>query len=307
MNALRTTLLTVIAASTSLTWAAVPVEMRPLTPSSVQAPLSTAPTAVANDPNADPADQTSTLWKLYQQVQQLQQEVRDLRGRFESQEQQLDQTDKELKARFTDLDQRFDQLKNTVTPPEPTATDATTASPTDSTANSPNNTDATNTVTAATSTPATPATPVIPAAATPSSKPATPAAEPDADKRAYIGAYDAYKAGGAAKAIAPMQAFIKNYPNSVYISNAHYWLGEFYLATTPPNFEQAAKSFSVVTNQYPSSAKGAAATYRLATMADVGKRTNDAIRLMKKIVTDYPNTQEAGYAATFLKDHKIKI
>lgn len=299
MNALRTTLLAVMASTTSLTWAAVPVEMRPLTPSSMQAPVSTTATATANDPTADPADQTSTLWKLYQQVQQLQQEVRDLRGRFESQEQQLDQTDKELKARFTDLDQRFDQLKNTIPPSEPVATDATTASSTDSAANGP---DTTNTV--ATSTPA---TPVVPAVSTPSSKPATPATEPDADKRAYIGAYDAYKSGGAAKAIAPMQAFINTYPNSVYISNAHYWLGEFYLASTPPNFEQAAKSFAVVINQYPTSAKGAAAAYRLATMADVDKRTNDAIRLMKKIITDYPNTQEAGYAATFLKDHKIKI
>ena len=290
MNALRTTLLAVMASTTSLTWAAVPVEMRPLTPSSVQAPVGTVSTGTANDPNADPADQTSTLWKLYQQVQQLQQEVRDLRGRFESQEQQLDQTDKELKARFTDLDQRFGQLKNTVTALEPTVSESNTTISNETTVDTSGAIDAS----------VTPTPPIT------SPKPAV-SNEPDADKRAYIGAYDAYKSGGAAKAIAPMQAFINNYPSSVYISNAHYWLGEFYLASTPPNFEQAAKSFTVVTSQYPSSAKGAAATYRLATMADVDKRTTEAVRLMKKIITDYPNTQEAGYAATFLKDHKIKI
>lgn len=290
MNALRTTLLAVMASTTSLTWAAVPVEMRPLTPSSVQAPVGMVSTGTANDPNADPADQTSTLWKLYQQVQQLQQEVRDLRGRFESQEQQLDQTDKELKARFTDLDQRFGQLKNTVTAVEPTVSESNTAISNKTTVDTSGAIDAS----------VTPTPPIT------SPKPAV-SNEPDADKRAYIGAYDAYKSGGAAKAIAPMQAFINNYPSSVYISNAHYWLGEFYLASTPPNFEQAAKSFNVVTSQYPSSAKGAAATYRLATMADVDKRKTEAVRLMKKIITDYPNTQEAGYAATFLKDHKIKI
>ena len=54
-----------------------------------------------------------------------------------------------------------------------------------------------------------------------------------AEKTAYNDAYEAYKTGGAAKAIAPMQAFIKKYPASPLIPNAHYWLGEFYLALTP--------------------------------------------------------------------------
>ncbi len=43
------------------------------------------------------------------------------------------------------------------------------------------------------------------------------------------------------KAIAPMQNFIKNHPNSVYTGNAYFWLAEFNLATDPVNYNEAKK------------------------------------------------------------------
>ncbi|MEY2863877.1 MAG: hypothetical protein RLY58_1584 [Pseudomonadota bacterium] len=283
MKTLRSALMTVglVCTASALSHAAVPVEMRALTPSA------TPNLPTTNSPDTNP-DQTTMMWKLYQQVQDLQQEVRSLRGRFESQEQQLDQTDKELKARFTDLDQRFDQFKTQL--------------PTTATSDTTN----TDTPPAALTTGSTePQTTASTVAATPTTSTATPPA-PDADKRAYVSAYDAYKAGGAAKAIEPMQAFIRTYPTSVYVPNAHYWLGEFYLAITPPDFKQAAQSFAVTSLTYPKSAKAAAATYRLATMADVDNRPAEATRLMTRLTTDYLGTQEAGFAENFLKTHPAK-
>ncbi|MEY4516585.1 MAG: hypothetical protein RL180_931 [Pseudomonadota bacterium] len=286
MKTLRSALMTVglVCTASALSHAAVPVEMRALTPSA------TPNLPTTNSPDTNP-DQTTMMWKLYQQVQDLQQEVRSLRGRFESQEQQLDQTDKELKARFTDLDQRFDQFKTQL--------------PTTATSDTAN----TDTPPAALTTGSTePQTTASTVAATPANSPASTVTPPtpDADKRAYVSAYDAYKAGGAAKAIEPMQAFIRTYPTSVYVPNAHYWLGEFYLAITPPDFKQAAQSFAVTSLTYPKSAKAAAATYRLATMADVDNRPAEATRLMTRLTTDYIGTQEAGFAENFLKTHPAK-
>ncbi len=256
----------------------IPIESRPLT---TPAPAVTPPAAVA----AITDDQSSTLWKLYQQVQRLEEEVRLLRGRFESQEQQLSQTDKELKTRFIDLDQRFEQFKE-----QQAATVSTPPSvPTTETPSTNNPTATTPTTTTTTTAP----------------KP-TPASTDDADKRAYVGAYEAYRTGGASKAIAPMKAFIQNYPNSVYVPNANYWLGEFYLASTPPDFANAKRSFTMVMQQYPNSAKASAAIYRLATMAEVDDQLSEATRLMQLLTKSYGNTQEAGYAATFLKSHNVK-
>jgi TolA-binding protein len=288
MNTLRSALIAVglVCTAPAISHAAVPVEMRTLTPNNHTAAINLTANPTATDSPDASTDQTSMMWKLYQQVQDLQQEVRSLRGRFESQEQQLDQTDKELKARFTDLDQRFDQFKTQLpTPPSSEAVSTTT----------PPMTASTEPQTTASTVGTTP----------PTSNTATPPI-PDADKRAYVSAYDAYKAGGAAKAIEPMHAFIRNYPTSVYVPNAHYWLGEFYLAITPPDFKQAAQSFAVTSTTYPKSAKAAAATYRLATMADVDNRPAEATRLMTRLTTDYIGTQEAGFADNYLNTHRTK-
>lgn len=267
------------------TYANIPIESRPLTTPIPQV----TPTATAA---AITDDQSSTLWKLYQQVQRLEEEVRLLRGRFESQEQQLSQTDKELKTRFTDLDQRFEQFKEQQVAPSGDSSPVTTA----------------ETPTIAVSSTPTPSTTAVTPSATPTAPVNSTASvvTDDADKRAYVGAYEAYRVGGASKAVAPMRAFIQNFPNSVYVPNAHYWLGEFYLASTPPDFANAKRSFSVVMQQYPKSAKASAAIYRLATMAEVDDQLSEATRLMQLLTKQYPNTQEAGYAATFLKTHNVK-
>lgn len=264
---------------------AVPIEQRSLTGSNA----STAP---------ETNTQGSTLWQLYQQVQQLQEEIRDLRGMLEGQQDAVDRTQKDLKNRYTDLDQRIEALSQTnqETPATDAATptDTPTETPTDSTPEAP------APVIAA---PVVKPTPVTPAPSNPLS---TTVSNPDnpPDRQAYIGAYDVYKQNGAAKAIAPMQQYITNYPNSVFVPNAYYWLGEFYLASNPVSFDKAKQHFSIVVNKYPKSAKAASALYRLATITkEVDQRPQDALALMKKLMRDYPNTQESAYAQAFVKSH----
>ncbi len=252
--------------------AAIPVESRPLS----------SPTVIAARTDSD---QTSQLWQLTQQVQKLQDEVRQLRGKVESHDNDIDQLQKETKNRYVDFDQRLGQVQedlkksqNGTTPP--VSTDSVNAAQTNTTTNttSPTTGNVANNATA-------------------------PVVGDESDKLAYIAAYEAYKAGGAAQAIAPMKKFITDYPKSPFVPNAYYWLGEFNLAITPPNFAAASSNFKLVMNQYPKTAKAAAATYRVATLADVDHHQATAITLMQSLVKNYPGTQEAGYATDYLKSH----
>lgn len=252
--------------------AAIPVESRPLS----------SPTVLAARTDSD---QTSQLWQLTQQVLKLQDEVRNLRGKVESHDNDIDQLQKETKNRYVDFDQRLGQVQEDLkksqngTPP-PVSTDSGKTTSSNST-NTTANTTTGNTTNNATS----------------------PILGDESDKLAYIAAYEAYKAGGAAQAIAPMKKFIADFPKSPFVPNAYYWLGEFNLAITPPNFAAASTNFKLVMNQYPKTAKAAAATYRVATLADVDHHQATAITLMQSLVKNYPGTQEAGYAADYLKSH----
>ncbi|RYY78563.1 MAG: tetratricopeptide repeat protein [Moraxellaceae bacterium] len=301
---------------------AVPIEQGSLTQSN-NSPVLAGSTAATDT-------QGSSLWQLYQQVQQLQQEVRELRGQLESQQNSLDRTQKEVKNRYTDLDQRLEMLKEQTQP-----TDATDDNDSSSNSTNPDSSSQPDTNAPASNDPANsspnnppnnPASDSDPAPtnATPpvSSAPATPvpsrsasgntmyvqqdaaSSDQQPDKQAYISAYDAYKAGGAAKAIKPMQQFIASFPNSVYVPNAYYWLGEFYLASNPADFVKAKKSFNEVINKYPKSAKASTALYRVATITqEIDKRTSEAKVLMKKLVRDYSGSTEAQYARSFIAAH----
>lgn len=291
---------------------AVPIEQGSLTQTHSNSAVTASSTATD--------DQGSTLWQLYQQVQQLQQEVRELRGQLESQQDSLDRTQKDIKNRYTDLDQRLELLKEQSEPADDNTDEST--SPSDDSSSMSDGAAEDNTSTdspkpaAKTATPSNATTPPVsgtpsaPASSKPSSgntlyvQQGAGSSNQQADKQAYISAYDAYKAGGASKAIKPMQQFIASFPNSVYVPNAYYWLGEFYLASNPADFVKAKKSFNEVVNKYPKSAKASTALYRVATITqEIDKRTSEATVLMKKLMRDYPGATEAQYARSFIAAH----
>ncbi len=255
--------------------AEIQIESRPLSQ-----PVPTAPIVTPE------SREVSQLWLMTQKIQKLEEEVRHLSGKIENHDNDIDQLQKDAKNRFVDFDQRLghmqEELKKlqtaAVTPPIPTDTLAPQLS----------NTAAENTI-------------------APTTVNITSPVADESDKIAYIAAYEAYKAGGAALAIAPMKKFIADYPQSVFVPNGYYWLGEFNLAITPPNFAAASANFKIVSTKYPKTSKAAAAIYRLATLADVDQRQADAIALMQKLEKDYPGTKEAGFATEYLKSNASRI
>ncbi|OAL80147.1 hypothetical protein AY606_03320 [Acinetobacter sp. SFB] len=265
-------------------YANIPIESRGLS----QNPVEPSANSVAINSGAATANVPTNLnWQIMQKNQQLENDIRALRGKIEEQDNEIDKLKHELTNRYTDLDQRLELLQQKVDPESATSEEDNQQDTSPSTANSP------TVVTAKTTT-------TLPAAKTTNTQatPPTSAQQSSAemDKAAYTVALDAYKQGGAKKAIAPMKNFIKNNPNSVYISNAYFWLAEFNLAIEPTNYAEAKKNYNIVINQYPNSAKASLALYQLHNIAkDVDRNTALANQLKTKLIKDYPKSEEAGY------------
>ncbi len=93
-----------------------------------------------------------------------------------------------------------------------------------------------------------------------------------------------------------MKNFIKNNPNSVYISNAYFWLAEFNLAVEPTNYAEAKKNYGIVVDQYPESTRAPRALYQLYSIAkDVDRNSSLATQLKTKLTQKYPKSEEAGF------------
>ncbi|MEB3766509.1 YbgF trimerization domain-containing protein [Acinetobacter sp. MD2] len=274
---------------------AAPIENVNLSQNTGANTTSATPVATTTAPNIP----TNLNWELVQKTERLENEVRSLRGSLEEQQNTIDQLKKDAENRYNDLDQRLQLLQQKVDPESNASEDG------DDTASEPSSTNSTSPSATsdktATTTAAVPVTPVkAPSTNTASSNTnidkTTPTPKPQSEKQAYTTALDAYKQGGAKSAISPMQNFIKTYPNSIYIGNAHFWLAEFNLAIEPPNYTDAKKNYEIVAKQYPQSAKAARSLYQLYSIAkNIDKNTVSANLYRQQLLTKYPKSEEAGF------------
>lgn len=277
--------------SSTTLYANVPIEIRGLSQSDSGSSYNSSNT---NSSTPEAAVPTNLNWQLIQKNQQLENDIRSLRGRIEEQENTIEQLKNDLNNRYTDLDQRLELLQQKVDPDSATQTednqqDTSPSSNTSTSTTAPainNVSNPTPVATSSTKAASTDTTATI----------STQQQTTDLEKAAYTVALDAYKQGGAKKAIAPMQNFIKNHPNSVYISNAYFWLAEFNLAIEPTNYTEAKRNYNIVVNQYSQSSKAARALYQLYSIAkDVDRNTALANQYKAKLLKQYPKSEEAGY------------
>lgn len=211
---------------------------------------------------ADSGNASGSNWESYNQLQQLQQEVEQLRGTLEEQSHLIEKLQNDLRTRYTDLDQRLAAQQEQLKQ----AASAT-----------------------------------APASVAASDAAAAPSATIEEEKKAYLAAYETFRNGGPDKAIPPMLAFVKRYPNSTFTPNAYYWLGEFYLNASTPDQASAQKHFETVLGKYPDHAKAPAALYKLGSIADLQGKTADARKRMQELLTKYPKSPEAALADSYLK------
>jgi tol-pal system protein YbgF len=102
------------------------------------------------------------------------------------------------------------------------------------------------------------------------------------------------------EAIPEFQAFLQNYPNSSYASNAHYWLGQ--LLFNKQDWAGATSQFEALINGFPDSTKRPDAMLKLGIAEQQRSNIARAEQLWKNVIAEYPNSSARKLAEIKLKD-----
>lgn len=203
---------------------------------------------------------------LFNQLEQMQQEIAQLRGMLEEQQNEIQRLRQESLERYQDLDRRLASGTANAAPPQNSPVDSANGA-------------AGSSASAAGQTQA-------PASGAP--------ADPEKEKLFYDAAFDLIKAKDFAKASQAFGAFLRRYPNSQYAGNAQYWLGEVNLAQG--DLQGAGQAFARVSQAYPEHAKVPDSLFKL---ADVEMRLGNADKakaILQQVVARYPGSSAAQLA-----------
>ncbi|WP_339487322.1 tol-pal system protein YbgF [Pseudomonas sp. EL_65y_Pfl2_R95] len=201
---------------------------------------------------------------LFNQLQQMQDEIGRLRGMLEEQQNDIRQMKQENLERYKDLDQRLSSGA------------AGAAATQNSSANGANTTSATQ------------STDNTQAAAGASE------ADPEKEKLFYDAAFDLIKAKDFDKANQAFTAFLRKYPKSQYAGNAQYWLGEVNLAQG--NLQGASQAFADVAQKYPQHSKVPDSMFKLGDVEQRMGDTDKAKSTFQQVIAQFPNSSAAQLA-----------
>ena len=223
---------------------------------------------------------SESLFKLFDEVESLGTEVRELRGQLETLSHTLNQLKEHQRELYLDVDRRLQRIES--------AAPTETASPAEQPAATPG-TPATSTEAAAPSQP-------DPAPATPSTgqTPSAAGVDPFAEQQAYQSAFDLLKLGRYEDAAVAFQQFVAEYPTGSYADNAQYWLGETYYITR--RFQQAVEEFERLVTVHPNSQKITHALLKIGYAHDELGNTAEAERVLGELMERYPQSAAAGLA-----------
>lgn len=228
----------------------------------------TAPEVRGNAPAVAGAPAGSAY--LLNVIEQLRQEVMDLRGMVEEQGFLIKQLRQENRDRYLDLDERVARLSG--------ATDRGRAAP---------------------------AVPLGQPSAPVSVTPATGAEEVLAsserlESAAYTKAFQLIGEKRFDQALAALKQLLVDFPSGRYADNAQYWLGEVYMAQGDYSAAQAA--FSLVLSGYPQSPKIPDATYKLGRLYDLLGNRQQAREYLEQVINRYPDTAASRLSDTYLRN-----
>jgi len=221
---------------------------------------------------------------LLQRVDELADEISQLRGDLELQASDLEGIKKRQRELYLDIDRRMRDLEDRSTGQSSTL--APVVVPTagsSSTTSADAATDGSTTTSAGTSVDSTPTVPAAGVSAT--------VAE---EKAAYQLAFDSLKEGRYKKAKEQFNKFLKDYPDSIYAGNAQYWLGEANYVTR--NFTQAVNEFNQVLKLYPTSSKIPDAMLKLGYTHYELKQYSQARSALQELRKLHPNSTAARLA-----------
>lgn len=210
---------------------------------------------------------SSAQGMLFVQLQQMQEEIAQLRGMLEVQQNEIQRLKQEGLERYQDLDSRLSAASSgRSVSQDSSATGAI---------------DASGPVQAPVGAPAQGAA-------------NSQSADPEKEKLYYDAAFDLIKAKDFDKASQAFSAFLRKYPNSPYAGNAQYWLGEVNLAKG--DLQGAGQAFARVSQAYPQHNKVPDSLYKLADVEIRLGNRDKANGILRQVIADYPNSSAAQLA-----------
>jgi tol-pal system protein YbgF len=211
--------------------------------------------------------QRQTLVDLYLQVDQLQNEIRQLRGQVETLTFELERLKARNRDTASDLDRRVRELERR----------APAAAAAEGAAGEVTLTDK-------------------PVAA------AAPAAATATEQQEYDAAFQLMRSGAYDQAIKEFREFLARHPRSELADNAQYWIGEALYVVR--NFKSAVEEFGKVVADYPGSDKAPDAQLKVGySYLELGDR-NRAREALAQAAARYPNSRAAKTAEKRLADMK---
>jgi tol-pal system protein YbgF len=119
------------------------------------------------------------------------------------------------------------------------------------------------------------------------------------EQRVYGQSFDALKAGSYSIAITGFKDFLTSYPASPLAENAQYWLGEAYYVTR--DFDSASGAFKSVLSKWPDSRKAPDALLKLGYTQIAQNKAGEGRATLSQVVQKYPGTDAAKLAAERLQ------
>jgi len=246
---------------------------------------------------------SGTLLKLLQSVEQLQAEVRELRGQLEQQQNSVSQVTNRQKDLYLDVDRRLQRIEvggvaagaavggiaaGTGTAPTSTAAGSTAGA---SSAGSSSTSSSAPVGVAA----------VGAGAAAQASTPQTSSSsiDPVKEQQAYQSAFNLLKAGRYDQAAKSFQKFLGEYPDGKFADNAQYWLGESYYVTR--NFDSAMREFDTLVTRHPDSQKVTHALLKIGYIYGELGQKDKARDVLTGLTEKYPQSTAAGLATKRLE------
>ncbi|MBT3016802.1 MAG: tol-pal system protein YbgF [Candidatus Thiodiazotropha sp. (ex Clathrolucina costata)] len=224
--------------------------------------------------------QNQSLADLVLQVQQLRQEVRQLRGDLEEQKYNMDGMSRRQRDLYVDIDQRLSRIQSggAMSPtPQPVTTPVT----------PPPASGAVGQTTAVSPEPP----PEAPANTAIGS--VTPP-DPKKESEAYQAAFNLLKQGRYGESITAFSSFLRDYPGGEYEDNAQYWLAE--ASYVNRDFDTALGEFTKIMENYPDSPKVPGAMLKIGYIQYEKKNWTGTRNILKQLIDNYPATTESRLA-----------
>jgi tol-pal system protein YbgF len=119
-----------------------------------------------------------------------------------------------------------------------------------------------------------------------------------AENRAFESAYGLLKGGSHANAALAFQEFLKKYPESVHVPNAHYWLGNALFALN--DHQGALDTYRELLKAFPGSPRDADALLGIAECQQELKQGAAAKKTLKQLIAKHPSSEAAAKAKELL-------